>query len=75
MPPRGRTTWVRVQTLGIPTAYVENDAWGHNAHVYPLDFLLNLLFWSAACFTALGFVRNHLKAAFKALSHIARLLE
>jgi len=57
--------------LGFPTAYVENDAWGHNAHVYPLDFLLNLLFWSAACFTALGFVRNHLKAAFKALSQIS----
>lgn len=57
--------------LGFPTAYVENDAWGHNAHVYPLDFLLNLLFWSAACFTALGLVRNHLKAAFKALSNIS----
>ena len=55
--------------LGFPTAYVENDAWGHNAHVYPLAFLLNLLFWSAACFTALGLVRNHLKAAFKALSN------
>ena len=53
--------------LGFPTAYVENDAWGHNAHVYPLEFLLNLLFWSAACFTALGLVRNHLKAAFNAL--------
>ena len=57
--------------MGFPTAYVENDAWGHNAHVYPLDFLLNLLFWSAACFTALGLVRNHLKAAFKALSNIS----
>ena len=57
--------------LGFPTAYIENDAWGHNAHVYPLDFLLNLLFWSAACFTALGLVRNHLKAAFKALSNIS----
>src|SRR3954451_2028324 len=57
--------------LGFPTAYVENDAWGHNAHVYPLEFLLNLLFWSAACFTALGFVRNHLNAAFKALSHMS----
>jgi hypothetical protein len=55
--------------VGFPTAYVENDAWGHNAHVYPLDFLLNLLFWSAACFTALGLARNHLKAAFKALSN------
>ena len=21
--------------LGFPTSYVENDAWGHNAHVYP----------------------------------------
>lgn len=57
--------------LGFPTAYVENDAWGHNAHVYPLAFLLNVLFWSAVCFTGLGFVRNHLKAAFKALSHIS----
>ena len=56
--------------LGFPTAYVENDAWGHNAHVYPLEFLLNLLFWSAACFTALGLVRNHLKAAFQALSNV-----
>jgi hypothetical protein len=53
--------------LGFPTGYVENDAWGHNAHVYPLEFLLNLLFWSAACFAALGLVRNHLKAAFNAL--------
>jgi len=57
--------------VGFPTAYVENDAWGHNAHVYPWDFLLNLLFWSAACFGALGLVRNHLKAVFEALSHIS----
>ena len=57
--------------LGFPTAYVENDAWGHNAHVYPLDFLLNLLFWSAACFTTLGLVRNHLKRTFKALSNVS----
>ena len=59
--------------LGFPTAYVENDAWGHNAHVYPLEFLLNLLFWSAACFTALGLLRNHLKAAFQALSNVSTL--
>jgi len=59
----------RCRLLGFPTAFVENDAWGHNAHVYPLDFLLNLLFWSAACFTALGLVRHHLRAAFKALSN------
>jgi len=59
--------------LGFPTAYIENDAWGHNAHVYPLDFLLNLLFWSAACFTALGLVRNHLKAAFTALTNVSTL--
>jgi ribose/xylose/arabinose/galactoside ABC-type transport system permease subunit len=39
--------------------------------VYPLAFLLNLLLWSAACFAALGLVRHHLKAAFKALSHIS----
>jgi len=57
--------------LGFPTAYVENDAWGHNAHVYPLPFLLNLLFWSAACFAALRLVRNHLKAAFNALSNVS----
>jgi len=57
--------------VGFPTAYAENDAWGHNAHIYPWRFLLNLLFWSAACFTALGLVRNHLKAAFRALSHIS----
>lgn len=57
--------------LGFPTAYVENDAWGHNAHVYPSDFLLNLLLWSAACFAALGLVRHPLKAAFTALSHIS----
>jgi hypothetical protein len=62
----------RCRLLGFPTAYVENDAWGHNAHVYPLHFLLNLLFWSAACFAALGLVRNHLKAAFKALSDVSR---
>ena len=61
----------RCRLLGFPTAYVENDAWGHNAHVYPLDFLLNLLFWSAACFTALGLVRNQLKAGFKALSDVS----
>jgi hypothetical protein len=58
--------------VGFPTAYVENDAWGHNAHVYPLDFLLNLLLWSAACFTALGLVRHHLKAAFNALSNASK---
>ena len=57
--------------LGFPTAYVENDAWGHNAHVYPLEFLENLLFWSAACFAALGLVRSRLKAAFNALSNIS----
>jgi len=61
----------RCRLLGFPTAYVENDAWGHNAHVYPVAFLLNLLFWSAACFTALGLVRNHLKAAFTALSQMS----
>jgi len=59
--------------LGFPTAYIENDAWGHNAHVYPLALLLNLLFWSGASFAALGLVRNRLKAAFKALSHISTL--
>jgi len=57
--------------LGFPTAYVENDTRGHNAHVYPSDFLLNLLCWSAACFAALSLVRNHLKAAFNALSNVS----
>ena len=61
----------RCRLLGFPTVYVENDAWGHNAHVYPMEFLLNLLFWSAAWFTALGLVRNHLKAAFQALSNVS----
>jgi hypothetical protein len=55
--------------VGFPTAYVENDAWGHNAHVYPLALLLNLLFWSAAWFAALALVRDRLKAAFQALSN------
>jgi hypothetical protein len=44
----------RCRLLGFPTAYVENDAWGHNAHVHPWAFLLNMLFWSAGCFAALG---------------------
>ncbi len=57
--------------VGFPTAYIENDAWGHNAHVYRMALLLNLLFWSAACFTVLGLVRNHLKTAFKALSNVS----
>ena len=66
-----REQYHECRLLGFPTAYVENDAWGHNAHVYPAAFLLNLLFWSAACFAALGVVRNQVHAAFKALSSVS----
>jgi hypothetical protein len=52
--------------LGFPTAYVENDAWGHNAHVYPLEFALNVLMWSMVCGAALGFIRRHLKNVYEA---------
>ena len=52
--------------LGFPTAYVENDAWGHNAHVYPLEFALNVLLWSVVYGAALGFARHHLKNVYDA---------
>ena len=52
--------------LGFPTAYVENDAWGHNAHVYPLEFALNVLIWSVASGAALVFVRRPLNTVFEA---------
>jgi hypothetical protein len=52
--------------LGFPTAYVENDAWGHNAHVYPREFALNVLVWSALYIVALGLLRRHLKNVYEA---------
>jgi hypothetical protein len=52
--------------LGFPTSYVENDAWGHNAHVYPLEFALNVLMWSVASGAALGLARRHLKNVYNA---------
>jgi hypothetical protein len=47
--------------LGFPTSYVENDAWGHNAHVYPREFALNVLIWSVVYVAALGVRRRDLK--------------
>lgn len=52
--------------LGFPTAYVENDAWGHNAHVYPREFVLNVLMWSVVYGVALGFIRRHLTNVYEA---------
>jgi hypothetical protein len=54
--------------LGFPTSYVENDAWGHNAHVYPWEFVLNLLIWSAVCYAALFLLRRYLKNVYAAVS-------
>jgi hypothetical protein len=59
--------------LGFPTAYVENDAWGHNAHVYPLEFSLNVLLWSAVSGAALGLVRRHLKNFYNAAAVTNRM--
>ena len=52
--------------LGFPTAYVENDAWGHNAHVYPREFALNVLMWSVMYGAALVAIRRHLKNVYEA---------
>jgi len=52
--------------LGFPTAYVENDAWGHNAHVYPREFALNVVMWSVVSGAALGLFRRHLTNVYKA---------
>ena len=52
--------------LGFPTAYVENDAWGHNAHVYPREFALNVAMWSAVYGAALGLLRRRLKNVYDA---------
>jgi hypothetical protein len=54
--------------IGFPTAYVENDAWGHNAHVYPWEFVFNLSLWFVAFLGLLGLLRNSLKRLFDAIS-------
>lgn len=54
--------------LGFPTSYVENDAWGHNAHVYPWEFVLNVLMWSAAACAALVLLRRYLNNVYEAVS-------
>ena len=54
--------------LGFPTSYVENDVWGHNAHVYPWEFVLNVLLWSTVCLAALWPLRRYLKSGFEAES-------
>jgi hypothetical protein len=54
--------------MGFPTSYVENDAWGHNAHVYPWEFVLNLLMWSAVCYAPLFLLRRYLKNVYVAVS-------
>jgi hypothetical protein len=54
--------------LGFPTSYVENDVWGHDAHVYPLEFVLNVLIWSTACLAALWPLRRYLRRGFEAAS-------
>jgi hypothetical protein len=54
--------------LGFPTSYVENDVWGHNAHVYPAEFVLNVVIWSTACLAALWPLRRNLKSVFEAVS-------
>ena len=52
--------------LGFPTSYIENDAWGHNAHVYPREFALNVLIWSVVYGAALGVLRRYLKNVYEA---------
>jgi hypothetical protein len=52
--------------LGFPTSYVENDAWGHNAHVYPREFALNVLIWSVAYGAVLGILRRYLQNVYEA---------
>ncbi len=52
--------------LGFPTSYVENDAWGHNAHVYPWEFALNVLIWSVVYGAALGLLRRYLQNVYEA---------
>ena len=52
--------------LGFPTAYVENDAWGHNAHVYRREFALNVLMWSVTYGAALVLLRRYMKSVYEA---------
>ena len=54
--------------LGFPTPYVENDAWGHNAHVYPWEFVLSVLMWSAVACAALVLLRRYLNNVYEAVS-------
>ena len=54
--------------LGFPTSYVENDAWGHNAHVYPWEFALSVLIWSAVACAALVLLRRYLNNVYEAVS-------
>ena len=54
--------------LGFPTSYVENDVSGHNAHVYPLEFALNVLIWSVVYCAALGLLGRHLRKVYEAVS-------
>lgn len=54
--------------LGFPTSYVENDVWGHNAHVYSAEFVLNVSIWSVVYCAALGLLRRYLKTVYEAVS-------
>ena len=54
--------------LGFPTAYIENDVWGHNAHVYPFELGLNVFVWSLAWGALLSLMRNPLARLFGVLS-------
>ncbi len=54
--------------LGFPTSYVENDVWGHNAHVYPWEFVLSVLIWSAVACAALVLLRRYLNNVYQAVS-------
>ncbi|MEO7190102.1 MAG: hypothetical protein ABI051_03530 [Vicinamibacterales bacterium] len=54
--------------IGFPTAYVENDVWGHNAHVYPGEFAFNLLLWSVVFLGPLSLLGNSLRQFFDAIS-------
>jgi len=60
--------------IGFPTAYVENDAWGHNAHVYPWEFVFNLSLWFVAFLGLLSLLRNSLKQLFDAISMTNRAI-
>ena len=53
---------------GFPTSYVENDAWGHNAYVYPWEFVLSVLIWSGVACAALVPLRRYLSNVYEAVS-------